>query len=194
MSSQITTLFPNIDESYPVAGVDNDTQGFRDNFDVIKTSLGVASVEITELQNITAKVNSTNNFNGNDQINLNIVTATGKTNSLGLVSAAAQIFPILYVNGPYQFATLAGDRTFQINWDISADQLLQTGRLAKLTLQFASDSALETRTVTFAPSSNYLYDESFPAVLTVGVNPVVIELWTFDGGATIYAKYIGEFS
>ena len=31
-----------IDGTYPVAGVDNDTQGFRDNFTVIKTGLATA--------------------------------------------------------------------------------------------------------------------------------------------------------
>ena len=28
-----------IDDTYPVAGIDNDTQGFRDNFNIIKTWL-----------------------------------------------------------------------------------------------------------------------------------------------------------
>jgi hypothetical protein len=49
MTSQIN--FDIIDEQYPVAGQDNDSQGFRDNFNSIKDALSTAKVEITTLQN-----------------------------------------------------------------------------------------------------------------------------------------------
>ena len=39
-----------IDATYPVAGVDNDTQGFRDNFSIIKTGLNTANSEKSRLQ------------------------------------------------------------------------------------------------------------------------------------------------
>jgi hypothetical protein len=48
MTSQIN--FDNIDEQYPVAGQDNDSQGFRDNFNSIKDALSTTKVEITNLQ------------------------------------------------------------------------------------------------------------------------------------------------
>jgi hypothetical protein len=193
MPSQISILFGNIDENYPVAGVDNDTQGFRDNFDVIKSSLAIAASEVTILQDTTAKINTANNFGGNDLSNLNIASATEKTNNLQLIPASDDFFLIQYRNGPYQYATLASNRTLQIAWGIESDSILAPGRLAKLTLQFVSDS-ITPRTVSFAPSSAYIYDETFPVTLEVGADPVIIELWTFDGGARIYAKYIGTFS
>jgi hypothetical protein len=40
----------NINILYPIAGQDNDTQGFRDNFRNIKNNLNAASLEITALQ------------------------------------------------------------------------------------------------------------------------------------------------
>lgn len=40
----------NIDITYPIAGQDNDTQGFRDNFSNIKNNLSVAATEISALQ------------------------------------------------------------------------------------------------------------------------------------------------
>jgi hypothetical protein len=40
----------NIDIAYPVAGQDNDTKGFRDNFTIIKNNFTVASSEISDLQ------------------------------------------------------------------------------------------------------------------------------------------------
>jgi len=36
MASEIDDI--GIDETYPVAGIDNDTQGFRDNFNIIKNN------------------------------------------------------------------------------------------------------------------------------------------------------------
>jgi hypothetical protein len=41
----------NIDGAYPVAGQDNNSQGFRDNFTNTKTNFEYAASEITDLQN-----------------------------------------------------------------------------------------------------------------------------------------------
>jgi len=49
MSSSINPN--NIDNAYPIAGQDNDSQGFRDNFTNIKTNFEYAAQEITDLQN-----------------------------------------------------------------------------------------------------------------------------------------------
>jgi len=48
MASNITSL--TIDNEYPVAGVDNDSQGFRDNFTIIKDSLAAAKAELSRLK------------------------------------------------------------------------------------------------------------------------------------------------
>lgn len=48
MASKINPT--NIDITYPIAGQDNDTQGFRDNFSTIKNNFLVASSEITAIQ------------------------------------------------------------------------------------------------------------------------------------------------
>ena len=68
MASNISTT--NIDETYPVAGQDNDSQGFRDNFSQIKTQLGTASTEITTIQTNQAVTNADTDFNGHDQSEL----------------------------------------------------------------------------------------------------------------------------
>jgi len=48
MSSQIDNS--NIDSTYPVAGKDNDSQGFRDNFAAIKSNFALAKAELSDLQ------------------------------------------------------------------------------------------------------------------------------------------------
>ena len=40
----------NIDGTYPIAGQDNDSQGFRDNFTNVKTNFTNAKAEIEDLQ------------------------------------------------------------------------------------------------------------------------------------------------
>ena len=42
-----------INTAYPVAGVDNNSQGFRDNFTAISTGLSTAKTEISALQQNT---------------------------------------------------------------------------------------------------------------------------------------------
>ena len=51
MASNINTTQINI--NYPIAGQDNDTQGFRTNFQTIKTALDTASSEIGALQTVS---------------------------------------------------------------------------------------------------------------------------------------------
>lgn len=69
MTSKIE--FSGIDGSYPIAGKDNDSQGFRDNFTLIKAGLGAANQEITTLQSnsvlsadLVTNGPVTNNLNG----------------------------------------------------------------------------------------------------------------------------------
>ena len=50
MSSNIHTS--NINVYFPVSGLDNDSQGFRDNFRAIKNALDEAAAEITTLESI----------------------------------------------------------------------------------------------------------------------------------------------
>ena len=60
--------YVSINENFPVAGQDNDTQVFRDNFDTIKTSLRYAKEELEIFQDSAtgaARLNQSNNFNQN---------------------------------------------------------------------------------------------------------------------------------
>ena len=49
MTSQVNPN--NIDGTYPVAGQDNDSQGFRDNFTNIRNNLVYVKAEVEDLQN-----------------------------------------------------------------------------------------------------------------------------------------------
>ena len=49
-----------IDSTFPVAGQDNDSQGFRNNFNTIKNNFTAAKNEIEDLQTNTANTNRNN--------------------------------------------------------------------------------------------------------------------------------------
>ena len=52
-----------IDATFPVAGQDNNSQGFRDNFNTVKSNFVAAKSEITTLQTNSAKLNANKNYN-----------------------------------------------------------------------------------------------------------------------------------
>ena len=52
MSSNINPN--NIDGTYPIAGQDNNSQGFRDNFTQTKVNFQYAADEINDLQDLSA--------------------------------------------------------------------------------------------------------------------------------------------
>ena len=80
MASQINPN--NIDGTYPIAGQDNDSQGFRDNFTNTKTNFEYASGEITDLQNkavLKAALSGTtlnNNMNNNIMSNVQLLSVS----------------------------------------------------------------------------------------------------------------------
>ena len=87
-----------IDENFPIAGQDNDSQGFRDNFSIVKNSLATAKSEISELEEITAKKDRDNDFNNNQIQRATFTQATEK-----VVSQAADVSMTLHwTYGSYQ--------------------------------------------------------------------------------------------
>ena len=69
-----------INVNYPVPGVNNNSQGFRDNFVAIKTDLNTAASEITDLQNKVVVKQALSGYNvNNDMANTIISNAVTKT-------------------------------------------------------------------------------------------------------------------
>jgi hypothetical protein len=66
----------NIDITFPIAGQDNDTQGFRTNYQNIRNNFITAASEITALQ-----ANITGTFNSNITVRGNVIT--GNINGTG---------------------------------------------------------------------------------------------------------------
>jgi hypothetical protein len=99
MASNITAT--TIDADYPVAGQDNDSQGFRDNFSLIKNSLLSAKSEIEDLQNNTIKSNQSNDYSNLPQTNLQLDTWTETIIDKGTVGVDTTIN---WDDAPYQIS------------------------------------------------------------------------------------------
>lgn len=179
-----------IDETYPVAGQDNNSQGFRGNFAAIKASLQTAQTDITTLEQNTAKVNATNDFLGNAINNATYNKFYGATYTLSNISTPQDIS---LNNGPLQYVTFAGNTTVTFkNWPA-------TGKYAKIRVHLISDgNAARNATLATENGGTITYEGSITLtngafVLAQNGKHKVIEVWTYNGGAKIFVRYLGEY-
>ena len=111
MASQIDQN--TIDATYPVAGQDNSSQGFRDNFSAIQTNFGYAGTEISSLQANAVIRNQDNDLGGNTTI-----TAGTFRNSRQIIFAIGSVsgnIPVNYSNGSFQTLTMTGSTVLTFN-------------------------------------------------------------------------------
>jgi hypothetical protein len=198
-SSSINYL--GVNENFPVAGQDNDTQVFRDNFDTIKTSLSAAKTEINELLGAAARLDNDNDFGLNVVQNAVLQNNRDQTFDGGAITATPTT--IDFQNGPFQ--------TYRVGANLTMDFLNFPGDPAytaedtpigvgKVTLELFSDG--DPRTLTFATSGGtVIKSNGFPGyasgspvlTLTSATNPVLIEVWRHTQ-AVIYMRYVGAFA
>jgi len=196
-----------INENFPVAGQDNDTQVFRDNFDTIKTSLLTAYTEITALQAATeglaldAYDEVAAGIHGSD-FNNRIIYSAVLQNSFERKFDGGNItapLTIDYQNGNYQVYRIGANITVDfLNFPEDGSVPSKNG---KVTLELYGDGT--TRTVTFSTSGGTVIkkNDTFPATFTLtsaessagAGNPVIIEVWK-NKSDRIFLNYVGQFS
>ena len=183
MASTINTT--NIDENYPVAGQDNDSQGFRDNFLAVKTALGVAKNEITTLQDETVNLTTDNDFNDNvisrAELKDTSYTAPGRIS----VSDGGSID---YTAGHYQRIQLIEDT------ELTISNPAPTNTLTHLRLDVTATGITRTLRLNTVSGSN-LYKQStltFPKNIETG-KVYIFDVWSPDNGTTVYVDFNGEY-
>jgi hypothetical protein len=184
-----------INENFPVAGQDNDTQVFRDNFDTIKTSLRVASEEITELQDNTARTDSDSNFGGNIVQNAVLQSISSRTKDYGspIVAPSQDISFNQALYHIIRFGATCELRFSEFPAEaVDGDGL---GKIGKITLELYGDGVERTLSLITSGSTVFKKSASFPGTLTVtsATNPVIIEVWQY-GPDSIFLNYLGSFS
>lgn len=194
--------YTSIDETYPVAGIDNNSQGFRDNFSYIKDALAVAADEITDLQSDTAKTTGDNDFNKNEIAYAETNMLCGKVS--GPISSPVGTTTVDVSDGEYQiFEVTAATTTLRFQGWPGATNGWGTPVLGKITLELTSSyTGGATSEITFAslPAPVFKLDNSgeftSPGTMTIPADTAkttVIEAWSADGGDTVFLKYVGTF-
>ena len=185
-------------ENFPVAGQDNDTQVFRDNFDSIKTALQVANVEITDLQDNVSRTDQENNFNGNVITNAKFINTVEATSPQGTNNNTTA--EIDFQNGTYQILTFSN--TSPITLTFSNFPAAGTS-VGKVTVElYGSDATSRTINFSLTGSNATLvkstgfpgYSSGIPSLtLTSSTNAVIFEVWRHTE-STFFMRYVGEFA
>lgn len=206
MTSNIN--YASIDAEYPVAGQDNDTQGFRDNFSSIKASLQNAKAEIEDLQTkavlkgeLADGVAVDNNLGGGNVYNGSFNDFFGK--SLGTeVNTAGETSTEIDVsaNSAYVFTINDNINFLFTNWPGTTSNkkfasvrihLLTTSGVAKNATFYSENGGV------FYCEPNVTVDNQSPAHPKIQVSAngkhKVIEVWSVTDGTKLYVRYLGEF-
>lgn len=178
-----------IDEQYPIAGQDNDSQGFRDNFAGIKTALSVAKDELSDFLTNGARLNANNDFRGNVISNLSLLQASDKVYNTGNININSVI---QWSDGSFQNVTVADNVVLQLgNWPAA-------GNLGMIRMALRSDGSERTVSIIAVNAGTVFRSPNWPVgnniIVDSLVSPIIIDAWTSDGGATVFMEYRGQFT
>lgn len=200
--SSSAIVYTTINENYPAAGVDNDSQGFRDNFARIKTALGTAQSEITYLNN-NAIDKTQNNDMGNNTLSNLILKNSGVASNTSLTSAAATSV-ITFSEYQYRRYSLGNNvNIFQIdNWPV--------GCYSEIYLEMISSSGTKQARFQSGVINNSLGSPTKYIHLGQGfgnnnyvdltrldgsnrLQTYLFKVWTADGGINTYVTLVDIF-
>jgi hypothetical protein len=180
-----SAINPNdIDGTYPVAGQDNNSQGFRDNFTNTKTNFQYAANEITDLQtNVLLKAALTgtvlnNDMGGSPLSNANIYDFSAVAAILGTLSGSVTIN---YIAGHYQTVTTGGSIS------LAFTNFPAAGNFGIVRVQITVNSTAYTVTLPAAVSvgTGNLQGYSAGVITFNRVGTYTYDFTTSDGGTTI---------
>ena len=191
MTSQINPN--NIDGTYPVAGQDNDSQGFRDNFTNIRNNFTFTKAELEDLQNKvvlkSALLNTTlsNDFVGNAIVNPTLTSYREFYTDIGAPGSSATVN---FTNGNFQKITMSTSLTLSFSFPINTNE-----QYASIKLWVVNTDSSRTLTL---PSSVTLNGPlsiggaaGSPVTITFTADEIanntnyLFDFYTINGGTTI---------
>jgi len=178
----------NIDGAFPVAGQDNDSQGFRDNFTNAKNNFSYAKSEIEDLQSKVLLKSAlsgdilSNSLNDTVLSGAQVLDFSETRVALGTTSGTVTLDHTL---GHYQTVTTNGNVT------LAFSNLPPAGQLGRIRLAITTDASSRTLTLPAAVSQGLTTVQgisgqviTFPA----GTNTYIYEFTTDDAGTTVTAR------
>ena len=176
----------NISPTFPVAGQDNSSQGFRDNFSAIKQNFSQAKIEIEAMQTNKANLDASSNFTDNEVSRAKFKDTSETVYAHGSVSSGS--VTLNHENGHYQTLTITADTTF-------AFSNFPTGALGRIILDIIV-APTSTGILTF-PSAVIKADNVFGSdgtsdQITTGIGRTLYEFMSPDGGTTVLMHQLGR--
>lgn len=186
-----------IDATYPVAGQDNATQGFRDNFSAIKTNFGFAEDEITELQSkvLLKTALGSNGAPDNNMAGAMIYDVQLKDISFPKVdvSGTSGSIELNFSSGQYQ---IIASTTGSVSLDFSSTGWPPAGRYANLLVEINISNTAHTLTLPTQVDVNALGIIGYNAGTRVMTFPTTgkyeFEFSTSNAGASITVKQVNQ--
>jgi hypothetical protein len=176
----------NVDGTYPKAGQDNSSQGFRDNFNSIQSNFTEAKTEIEALQTNKANLNASSDFADNEVTRATFKDTAEKVYAHGTTGGS---IVLNHGNGHYQTITMNASVTLSFsNWPA-------TGNLGRIIFDATCPNVSYTITL---PSDVLIADGvtgddgSSDTITLPDTKRFLYEFLTPDGGTTILMNQIGK--
>ena len=176
----------NIDGTYPTAGQDNSSQGFRDNFASIKTNFTEAKTEIEDMQTNKANLNASSDFADNEVTRAKFKDTSVTVYSHGTVGTGN--VTLNHENGHYQTLTVTADTTFSfLNFPT-------TGALGRIILDITVSPTASSLVFPSAviKADNVHGSDGTSDTISPGLGRVLYEFMTPDGGTTVLMHQLGK--
>jgi hypothetical protein len=190
--------------NYPVPGVNNNSQGFRNNFQNIKQNLDVAYNEITDLQDSVVLKNQLGNANINNNMGNVLISNAAvlgfRATTYNLGSALVGQIVVDKAIADVHYGTLAGNILLNFgNW-------APTGTLSKVTLELTTSNVANNYSIQF-PGQVIISDGNSGASLLNNISNVGgvatltfphnctqlnLECYSTDCGNTVYITPINR--
>lgn len=197
----MSITYSTIDITYPIAGQDNDSQGFRDNFSAIKTAFSEADLALTTLTAQTLQKSSVtidpeteetvvttvaNDLLGSSIINgsfnkfygeINQDTLSSSVKDIDMFNGVAQEF-IISTSNALRFTHWPADL-----YAVVRVHLVNTSETEKTITSFTSIN-----------NGNVIFEDSFASNFIIAPGKQrVIEAWSYDGGTNVYVRDLGIY-
>ena len=177
-----------IDVHYPVPGVNNNSQGFRDNFTSIKNNLDTTKTELTDLQSkVLLKSGLSGTTLDNNLAGALISNASVRSFRTSTYNLGAEINDVLIIDvtkGDVQYGTITGDTTISFaGWSPTGTQ---SSVQLNLTIDYSQGYKI------YLPSSQY----NSSAILVGGMDTTVslLENYYSPGAPGVNANFTNEIT
>ena len=190
-----------IDTTYPVAGQDNDSQGFRDNFSNIKQALDDTKVAVQTLETTSPTGLSADATQGINNFNDKTISKAILKDTAWAAPSAETIAgetTVDYQSGHYRRLILTTEKpdtntVVVTNWSPSES-------MGHMMLEVRSNNANQKKLAFSSPSGDILTDSNnldlsagYFDMTSTSQAKYVFEIWSPDQGANIFVYYVGKF-